>query len=62
MLFLSCYFCIPRAQNIPPLTNAAKMIQEAEENGKSLLEVGSDVTISSRDRMNGAKVYFWTFH
>lgn len=44
-MFLS-YFYIPSAQNIPPLTNAAKMIQEAEENGKSLLEVSSDISVS----------------
>jgi len=52
MAFLSYYFCVPCTQNIPPLTNAAKMIQEAEENGKSLLEVSSDVTISSGETVN----------
>jgi len=52
MPFLSYYFCVPCIQNIPPLTNAAKMIQEAEENGKSLLEVSSDVTISSGETVN----------
>ena len=34
------------------LKNAVKVLQEAEENGKSLLEVSSDVTISSRERGN----------
>ena len=52
MLLLSYYFCVLFLQNIPPLKNAAKVIQEAEENGKSLVEVCSDVTISSQERIN----------
>lgn len=32
-------------QNIPPLTNAAKMIQEPEESEKSLLEVSAHVMV-----------------
>ena len=50
-MLLSYYFCVLCTQNIPSLKNAAKVIQEAEENGKSLLEVSSDVTIYSRERV-----------
>ena len=34
-MLLSYYFCVLCTQNIPSLKNAAKVIQEAEENGKS---------------------------
>ncbi|KAL9982861.1 hypothetical protein ACROYT_G004970 [Oculina patagonica] len=38
------------SRNIPPLTNAAKMIQEAEESGKSLLELHQENRKKGRKR------------
>ena len=42
------YLILKTPQIMAPLTDAAKMIQEAEESGKSLLEVSASVMKSTK--------------
>ena len=43
-----CLSYLKAPQIMAPLTDAAKMIQEAEESGKSLLEVSASVMTSTK--------------